>query len=347
MKNVNPSSKTNKRNMFLSVKSKIIVALLGLALLLLMANVGAELFKKKETRPKPLIDESVVREKIVQILDSYNIEPNWRREIFSRKKSKGTNILGLRVKVPGDLLLPFFVRDILWEFRREPKLKDLIKINVSKSKSKTVFRFASGGKNIFLLELIPEPNLKRKHTEIALVIKFPSDVENDEIEKYLPYHYRLTLLLRPSQKLLKMKEEIMRTGKDYALLLDDGIEDDSYVIRSGYSRAQLSNVVASMVNDFNDCVAIFYDTGSSLFKSPVFSFVKENFAKRKRKLIPLSRLHYLHGNDEVEIISRFKFFERSGLGAGKRRLLINKENFDVLLKYLPEYFKKGNLLSKF
>ncbi len=330
-----------------SLKSKIIIGLLGLALLLLLMNVSVELLSKKSSVKKIQITGSEILGNIVQVLNSYNIEQNWRKKIFFRRSKYKSLKYIYRVKTPRDLLLPFLIRDILWQFEKNPRMEEGLSISVNKERAKTILKFRNEGHLLFRLDLISDKKLIRKHSEIALIVRFKSGFSEKDIRKFLAYRYQLTFLFPPDTKLLAIKKEILQVDKEYALLYSDDVSDENYLLEPAYSKAQLSHVVFTISRDFNDAVAFYYEPKSRLARSPIFNFVSDKFRKNGRRLIPLTKLHYLHGSSENEIISRFKFFEKSGLNIGKRRLLINAEDFDALLKYLPAYFKKGNLLLQF
>ncbi len=333
--------------MLSSLKKKIVALLLAVAFVLLLANVVAELLNGEEKPETPQVTAELIFDNIEQILDSYNIELKWRKRVYFKPSAKLGYKYVYRVRIPSDLLPPLLVKDILWNFKSKPLFERALAITVKKEKGKTVVRFRKGEQVVFRLDLFWDKKLKRQHSEIALIVRFGNDADEEEVKKILLSRYKLTFLFPPDGRWLAIKNKILSVGKDFAILYNDEVSDDNYLVEADYSRLQISNVVANIVRDFKDAVRFFYDPNSHLARSPIFYFVSASFSKRGKKLFPLNQLNYLHGESEREIISRFKFFEESGLNKGRRRLVVNAEDFPALEKYLPSYFKKGNVLVSY
>lgn len=331
--------------MLASFKSKIIITLLALAFVLLLINVGVETFDKKDVAVKPQIKPETILTQIVQILDNYNIEQSWRKEIPIRRSKESSLHFVYRVKIPKDLMLPYLIRDIYSRFALMPDAKYL-KITSRKEHGKAVLRFYENKKNIFRLDLIPDSKLTRRHTDFAFLVRFKNGFSAEEVKNFLAYRYRLTFLFPPTVTLRELETHILNAGKEFAIVYDDDVEDENYLLEPDYSKVQLRHVVSAIVNDFADAVAFYFAPHCSLARSAVFNFIRDEFNKRKRKLIPLSKLKYLHGNSDAEIISRLKFFRESSIGKGKQRILVDAENFPVIEKYLNDFLKMGDRFVK-
>jgi len=324
----------------LSLKRKIIATLIIVAFVILLLNVIAEIVRKNTPEKTPSVSPSLVEQHVAETLDDFGILESWRKKIFFKKSPNKRNNYLLRVLVPNDVIMPILIRDIC-------NATANLDCMVRKKKNGTWIELKEKNITVFEIRLLKSNKVKRKRTNIALLILLPSDADSSYVSKFIDMPYPLTLLFVPSKDMLNVKNEILRSGKKYGIVLNDEITSDFYLMKNGFSTSQLNSAVLNIVGDFRDACCFFVDYNSRLARLASFYFIKEKFRAYKHPLRSLASVRFLHGESAEEILSRFKFFEQSGAGGGKISLAVKAEDFPYVLRYLPNYLKKGNLLVEY
>lgn len=325
-------------------KKKLIFSLVVIAIILLIGNTLIEHVKKPARENSSGTAKSKIENKLLKVLDSYAIEHSW----IEKKSINNRNYDSLQyiyfIKIPYEIPIPLIIRDLDNEFKNEN-----IKI-ISKEKE----NFGNTSVKIYsnhILKLwtnfIVDNKIKRPYSKISFLIKGINNLSKQQIERLINFPYPLTFVISPSNSMKKYLPEIQTMGKEFCILLNDNIDNEEYKISPGFSKNRLKASVISIFVTFKQAKEFFFDPNSQMYKSVIFNFIKDEFAKRKIKLKSINIFPYLSGNNHNDLISKFRFFAKSSVGKKKRTLLLNANALLILQNELQNYIKKGNKIVPF
>jgi len=308
--------------------------LFGAALILLIPNLVLDIIDNKNNSisSKTELSSAEIDSLFRLSLHSFGLLDDWIKVSKSSKVDKS-----YKVKIPKDLSIPVILVEInsnFWESEvtissvekifsgrtiLEIKSKDEIKLRADFDYDKSIFR--SAGTAAFILE-----NFELSSFEDSLLLDIP--------EPYSP-------LLIPSTENLILCKFIIDKQKTFSLLLNDDIPELKYKLKDSYSQNRLKGSLRSIINDFSSATYFFIDDRSDLFNSSVFSYLKDELAKRKIKILKLSNLQKLDFSEINVLISSFDTFMKNTREGESITFLISADNFIHLLPEIKSYRKVG------
>ena len=308
--------------------------LFGAALILLIPNLVLDIIENKNNSisSKTELSSAEIDSLFRLSLHSFGLLDDWIKVSKSSKVDKS-----YKVKIPKDLSIPVILVEInsnFWESEvtissvekifsgrtiLEIKSKDEIKLRADFDYDKSIFR--SAGTAAFILE-----NFELSSFEDSSLLDIP--------EPYSP-------LLIPSTENLILCKFIIDKQKTFSLLLNDDIPELKYKLKDSYSQNRLKGSLRSIINDFSSATYFFIDDRSDLFNSSVFSYLKDELAKRKIKILKLSNLQKLDFSEINVLISSFDTFMKNTREGESITFLISADNFIHLLPEIMSYGKIG------
>ncbi|MCH8033955.1 MAG: hypothetical protein IH950_09415 [Bacteroidetes bacterium] len=308
--------------------------LFGAALILLIPNLVLDIIENKNNSisSKTELSSAEIDSLFRLSLHSFGLLDDWIKVSKSSKVDKS-----YKVKIPKDLSIPVILVEInsnFWESEvtissvekifsgrtiLEIKSKDEIKLKADFDYDKSIFR--SAGTAAFILE-----NFELSSFEDSLLLDIP--------EPYSP-------LLIPSTENLILCKFIIDKQKTFSLLLNDDIPELKYKLKDSYSQNRLKGSLRSIINDFSSATYFFIDDRSDLFNSSVFSYLKDELAKRKIKILKLSNLQKLDFSEINVLISSFDTLMKNTREGESITFLISADNFIHLLPEIMSYGKIG------
>ncbi len=325
-------------------KKKLIFSLVIIAIILLIGNMLIEYVKKPARENLSGIAKFKIENKLLKVLDGYAIEHRWIEKKLINNRNYDSLQYIYFIKIPSDIPIPLIIRDLDNEFKNEN-----IRI-ISKEKK----NFGNTSVKIYsnhILKLwanfIVDSKIKRPYSKISFLIKGINNLSKQQVERLINFPYPLTFVISPSNSMKKYLSEIKAVGKEFCILLNDNISNEEYKISPGFSKNRLKASVISIFVAFKKAKEFFFDPNSQMYKSVIFNFIKDEFAKRNIKLKSINIFPYLSGNNYNNLISKFIFFEKSSVGKKKRTLLLNANALLILHDELQNYIKKGNKIVPF
>jgi hypothetical protein len=146
-------------------------------------------------------------------------------------------------------------------------------------------------------------------------------------------------VLVPSKASVQLIPEIIGSKKEYAVLLNDDISDSDYKLNGDFSDYRLKLSIRSLAGTFTDSVYFIIDDHSKLYSSHAFKVIKDEFAKRKIKLIPRIALPYTLNRAQIKDDFR-NIVEKTRLG--KTNLIaVSAEDFETIEPEIFSLIKVG------
>lgn len=320
-----------------SVKRRAVFILFAAAILLLAINL---LLNK--LLPQAYLGQNAsklsgmeINNRFLHAVNNFGLKEDW---IIKRKLSGKPDSLfsSYKLKLPADLPIPVFIREVKSEFQNDSvDIKSIEK----KMGGETNLKIYSGGVLKLSSNINYDKNLVRKRGSIGFLIE---DVTLDDKEDSLLFDVpeSFAVLLIPSKENKNNTDYILNKSKQFAILLNDEIEELEYKLKEDYSSNRILNSVKSMVASFSKAIFFVIDDDSELFRSKIFPIVASELEKRKIKILRKSIFYSLKYDEDKDLFTSFDNLFKQ-IGEEKRIIVINAEELQLLLPEIARYRKVG------
>ncbi len=325
------------------IKKKLIYSLVIAAFILLIINILVETFSTPEVIVvKNELSCSRIDEIFITSLWDYGIVESWitAKDINNSEYDSLAHVY--YIQIPQDLQIVNVIAGLSESFNKKPvKLVTEERKNHSNS---TVKIFSNG---VLKLEafLDKADDLQREYAEISFIVQSPDQIDSDLKNKLEHIDIGYTLLFTPSIDLKNELEKIKKINSSFALLIDDDIDEDKYVLDTDDSKNKLARNVINIISDYGRNIPYILNEKSEIYNSVAFAYIREEFTKREIVLSKLSDYHDLRGKPIEQLKSILKFHCENGKGKQRRYLLVSITEF-LNLKTEVKYYKRlGNRFS--
>ncbi|PIQ09650.1 MAG: hypothetical protein COW71_05360 [Ignavibacteriales bacterium CG18_big_fil_WC_8_21_14_2_50_31_20] len=315
---------------------RFIYALIAFTLLLIILNISLEIFLKPEVKPIPIISKNEIETKFGLTLNKFGISNNWiKKKVVKQKLSDSLNYI-FDVSFPKDISIASFIKEINKALINEQvKVETREKVNYGNS---VLMIFED---DILKLQanLVLSDKIIREFAEYSFLVKLFFSDEELPWSELSRIFYDFTYLITPSKKSLEIKNQVTN---NYAVLLSDEINETDFLLHEDFSKQKLINNIRSIIISFGSDKTYLIDETSDLYKSKIFSFIRDEFNSRNIKLISLQSFPYLIGNTKTEVVSLFNFYTTSLKGKEGKTFVIDYDNFLYLQPAIEKQLKMGD-----
>ncbi len=316
-------------------RRNLLYTLIAISLVLIIINISVEVATRKVETTIPTISKNEIETKFAVTLSSYGICSDWIKKVYVKQHlSDSLNYL-FNISIPNDILIATLLKDINNMFVDLPVV---IKSAEKKNHSNSVLKIYSNDVLKLQANLKHSSKVLREFAEYSfLVYVNPEDVETP-INKASKIFYDFTYLLVPTKISNKIKNEIK---KNYDILLNDQIIDHEYSLKEEFSKQKLINNIRTIILTFGKDRLYLIDENSTLFKSKIFSLLRDEFGSRGIKLKALQSYNKIEGNTPEQLNSLLNFYSTSLKGKKGKTFVIELNNFITLSPTIENYIKKG------
>ncbi len=318
-------------------KRKAVYILFAVAILLLAVNLLLNKLLPKDNRESEasILSGLEINNRFLQAVNNFGLDEDW---IIVRKLLNKPDSLfsSYKIKLPPDLPIPVLISEVNTELCSDSvEIKSFEK----KMRGKTKLEVYSGGLLKLTADIDYDKKLVRKRGSVGFLVKNISfDDQEDSLLFDVPESF--AVLLIPSKENKKHSNFILNKSKEFALLLDDEIDDLEFKLSEGYPNSRILNSVKAIIVSFSNAIFFVFDDESELFRSKVFPVISTELEKRNIKLLLKSEFYQLGNNEEKDINTRFDSLVKN-LGEEKLFILSNVEEFRLLLPEIARYRKVG------
>jgi hypothetical protein len=320
-----------------SKKRKIIVGLFVAAIAVLIANLALSIVWKENfpaAEKKREINPLVIENKFKESLVNLGFENEW----IKKKKQSKINLLSYNVSVPADLPITVILDEVFTSFKN-------FDVNVKSEEQKINGRTALkiSGKDNFKLtaEFHYDKSLSRNAGKVGIYISGINNLSNDEVIKLLSIPETFELLLIPSKSSGEILKILAVHKKGYGILLSDEINELEYKLNESYSNGRLKSSIRSIIGKFYNASAFIIDNKSDLFSSHVYSLLKEEFDKRKIKLIPENDFADLTNESSNTALIDFRTQVEKTKRGEKSEFVMTADEFELLQPEIIKFRRVG------
>ena len=303
--------------------------MLSLNLSLLLGNIVIEYISKEKSVPPKKISNTNIDSLLINELYENGIKQEWIDERKTQRKNSCYN-----VTVPGDLSITSLLRNLNHTLQGNDLKFSTIELVEN---GKTKFEFFENNGNKFIYYFFYDDLLKRESAELSFLINISDDEEL--ISELFNSAVPLTFLIRPSENSDGLIKKISNTTHQYFVMLDDKIEEKKYYLDLAYSKLRLKAVIEEICESFVECKYFVLDKNSKLARSTLINFLKEEFSKRKRRIIYLDEFKEIT-ESTILVKSKFNYFLNNK--NEQHKIVIYDFDFISLKNDIAKSLKRGD-----
>ncbi len=321
-------------------KKKFTKYLFLFTILLLIINLAVDLIK----RPKK--NENVNELTINQVdsvfkfvLDEYGIDSAWITTKKLRIADEDSISKQYVVMLPSDLPIPLIIRDI----------NNIIQKDITGFVSEEKKIFGTTELRLYTNELlklqatlVTDPNAVRNTNNFAFIISDAFDLSDTDYNKFLELPYTLSAAVVPGQAAVVKADSLEKYSKEFVVLINDDLTENKFRLRVDYQKELLKRSVNSITTGLQKGAVFTIDEKSKLFNSTVYNYVRDEFKRKGKIIVPLSQFIYLDSGDNNELISKFRFHRDDKTESKQKIFYTSFDGFNVLRNELEKARKKGS-----
>ncbi len=325
------------------LQRKIIIPLIIIAVLLFITNFSLDLFwndRVSKVEQKEEIDTAGIKKVFKESLYDLGFEDKWIKALTkgSKFKSSEEKAASYSISVPADLPITVILNEIFISFQ---KYDVHIKSEEQKINGKTLLELSLRNKPELNAEFYYDKSINRNAGNIGIFVTGITNLGTDDIKIFLSIPETFELLLIPSKNAAELLKTLNDNKKRYGILFNDGIPDIEYKLSSKYSRARLKSSIRNILGKFSEASIFIIDEKSKLYSSDVYPLLKEEFNKRKLKLIPEDSLSNISEESNSNVLENFKETIEKTKRGEEAVFIVTSGEFKLLQKEIAKYRKVG------
>ncbi len=318
-------------------KKKLIQVLFAFAVILLIANIIlSKIYKLPKPEKLENINSNLINKKFLSAVNDFGLQKDWIKNLNAKKSTSAAyNYL---INVPEDLPIPVILAEIYSAF---DQTNVEIKSNEEKLGGRTTLSIFSDDKLILNAQINYKDNLVRNCGSIGLLISDIDKLNNKDIGKLIQFPQSFTALLLPSKLSLSLRDSLLNNRKEYAVLLNDNIHDLDFRLNKSFSKRRLDIVIRTIIGAFPNAVFYVIDDASNLYQSAVYPFIKNEFVKRKIRLIKKSNFIHIDEGNSDEVQTSLKNIVKPTKLGDQKLVLLHADNFEFAKPEILSLIKIG------
>ncbi len=322
-----------------SLYKNVALVLFGVVVLLLISNIIITKYVNKDEQPKDreVLSGIEIDKSFHSALKNYGFSNTW----ISKKKLK--NISGdslfatYSVKVPKDVpihLLILELKNIFWENEVSIEAEEIV------STKRTILKLSSEKKVKIAVEFYYAENIIREYGTVSFLVTDLPLQDEEMLNDFLKIPELFYCVLVPNAESKKQLSLLSKSGKRFALLLNDDITELDYKLSGNYSDDRLSRSIKEIVGTFYSAAFFIIDEKSDLYESKKYEFIEEQLKKRGIVLITKGRFESINSNT-MNLEDNFQDFMLSVKKDDEKVLMVSAENYLTISTLIPSYRKIG------
>lgn len=263
-------------------KRKLINYLFLLAILLLGANLITSKVNRKKLYQQQEISGVEINNIFLNSVHDFGIKSEWIK--IQKKIDKPTDSLisQYTVKVPRDLPISLIIQELYNNFYPDNLRMVCHEITIGgvnilsiyssdKLKLRSIFQY--------------DNNIKRNAGNIALIISNLDGLNESNISKIILSPEVFTAALIPSKKDTELADSLYSNRKQYAVLINDDINDMDFKLQPNFPKDRLQNAIRAIIGAYPKSLFFIFDENSRLYKSKSFAFIKKQLDNSRVKMV--------------------------------------------------------------
>jgi len=319
-------------------KELIIVLFSVVIFLLLLDIVLSKIFKHSGKQIEKIeLYSGEIKNKFISGIHNFGIKDDWIDENKNDIKYGDSLRFSFKIKVPKDLPIALLLNEISNSF--QPGEVTSVS-RESKVNGTTNLFLSSGGFDKLKAEFVYNPEIRRTSCFFGFLVYGLAALDPVMQDQLIKVPELFTSVLIPSKESLEISKRLKSNDKNYAVSLNNDINDLDYKLASSYSIERLKLSVRSILGDFSNAVSYLYDGKSSFTAESKFAFINKEFEKRNVRFIDINKFNLIDEKGTPLDIS----FEQIVNSANENKtdlIYISADNYLKLKPLILKYRKVG------
>lgn len=312
---------------------KILAILFSISLLLLLSHLVITLVYPDTTFKNVVsLSNEEIDKKFKESLYSFAIKDEWIKTV-----KDNLTIPSYRINIPSDLPIAQVLGELTKQFAgynieviaEEKIIRGRTQMQVQSDhdiKLKADFRYSS--------------EIERTVSKSAIFIygRESKEAEYDSLLRNLSKDY--SALLIPSKSSSAYTKWLRENGFDYAVIINNDIQDIEFRLGDDYSEKRLQLIVRNMVVSFPHALFYVIDKNSNIYSSPNFLVFKNEFEKRRIKIFTTDSLKFID-NKQPNISERLNSIVKNAKKGDITQIAISIDAFKSLAGELKKLIRIG------
>jgi hypothetical protein len=318
---------------------EIIIFLFSLAVLILVLNIAVSkvLLHKRNQSDLAGLNSEAIKIKFISALHNFGIKEDWIAEAKDRVNRKDSLKYFFKINVPKDIPISLLIKEINNSF--EPG-EIIYYSKETKINGVTNLFLISGGFEKLSAEFAYNAEIRRTSCSIGFLIYGINLLNPSVMNQLISTPEPFTIVLLPSKQSLELTKQIKANEKDYAVLLNTDINDLDYKLSSAYSPERLKMSIRSILGDFSNSIAYVYNGKSDFTSGLKFSFIKQEFEKRKVNFIDLNKFNLIDQKG-IPLDIAFDSIVNKALDKKNEFIFISADHYLKIMPQISKYRKIG------
>ena len=322
-----------------SLYKNVALVLFGVVVLLLISNIIITKYVNKDEQPKDreVLSGIEIDKSFHSALKNYGFSDSWILKKKFKNISGDSLFATYSVKVPKDVpihLLILELKNIFWENEVSIEAEEIV------STKRTILKLSSEKKVKLAVEFYYAENIIREYGTVSFLVTDLPLQDEEMLNDFLKIPELFYCVLVPNAESKKQLSLLSKSGKRFALLLNDDITELDYKLSGNYSDDRLSRSIKEIVGTFYSAVFFIIDEKSDLYESKKIAFIEEQLKKRGIVLVTKGRFESINSN-AMNLENNFQDFMLSVKKDDEKVLMVSAENYLTISTLIPFYRKIG------
>ena len=269
-------------------RKEIIIALFSVTIILLVLNIIlSKVFKHSVNQIEKIeLYSGEIKDRFISGIHNFGIKDDWIDEDKNGIKEGDSLKISFKVKVPKDLPIVLLLNAITNSF--QPGEITCFS-QETKGNGTTNLFIASGGFEKLKAEFVYNPEIRRISCSIGFLVYGLNTVDPIMQDQLIKAPELFTAILVPSKESLEISKRLKTNEKNYAVILNNDINDLDYKLASSYSNERLKLSIRSILGDFSNAVVYLYNGNTGFTAESKFAFINKEFEKRNVRFIDINK----------------------------------------------------------
>lgn len=322
-----------------SILKKITIGLIAVVVILILASVIVNKYITKDEQPKnrESLSGFEIDAKFKTALKNYGFSDEWITRKTLKKISGDSLFVTYSIKVPKDVpiqMLLLEMKEIFWEDEVEISAEEI------ESNKKSLVQLTSEKKLKLAAEFFYDEEIKREFGAVSFLVSDLPDDDEDKLNELLKTPELFYAVLIPGSESKKKLNDLGKSERRFAVLLNDNINELDYKLASNFSEERILRSLKEIITVYYSAAFFIIDEKSDLYESKNYSFIQTQLNKRGIVFVPTNRFATLNSSGSNADV-KFQNFMQSLSKQEEKILLVTSEEYLNLVKLIPSYRKIG------
>lgn len=312
---------------------KLLVILFSISLLLLLSHLVLS-FIYHDTNPQSIstLSDEEINKRFKESLYSFAIKEVWIKTV-----KNNSPIPFYRINVPSDLPIPQILSELIKQY-------DSYNIEVTAEEKKihgrTLIKIISDRDIKLIADFRFNNEIERTGSKSSIFIYGRENREAEYDSLMFTATRDMSALLIPSKSNSAYSKWLRENGFDYAVMLNNDINDLEFRLNSDYSEKRLKLIVQNLVVSFPNALFYVIDKNSNIYSSPNYAVIKKEFNKRKIRFFTTDSLKLID-NHQPNIVETFNSIVKNVKEVDIIRIAISFDAYQSLSSELKKLIRIG------